>query len=172
MTWSNITVMSHGNMSLAHVTVVCVTVSFVCFLQDEPFIMKAVAGNRTIWSGFLIDLLQKMASDLNFAYEIYEDPDKAYGIKTNGQWSGIIKQLSTRVHTHSLHALCAPGVRFLKKLTTVRRRKAHKVNIELRLGLHLRFFKKRAPVPLHSPRALRTAYSALSKHLMSGYEFA
>lgn len=43
------------------------------------------------YEGYCIDLLEKIAELRNFTYEIYEVPDKTYGVKeTNGRWTGMV----------------------------------------------------------------------------------
>ena len=45
------------------------------------------------FSGFMVDLLDGLAKKDGFSYEISLNPDGKYGIKQNGQWTGMIGEL-------------------------------------------------------------------------------
>jgi len=50
------------------------------------------------YSGYCIDLLNELAKNLHFTYEIYPSPDGKYGAKTeNGTWNGMIGELVNKV---------------------------------------------------------------------------
>ncbi|XP_078376095.1 glutamate receptor 4-like isoform X2 [Oculina patagonica] len=66
--------------------------------EDAPFIMKKkdVHGHFS-YEGYCIDLLNELARNLKFSYEIYPSPDGLYGAKTeNGTWDGIIGELISK----------------------------------------------------------------------------
>ena len=47
---------------------------------------------------YCIDLLNKLAENLHFTYEIYTSPDEAYGAESeNGSWNGLIGELTNAV---------------------------------------------------------------------------
>ena len=62
----------------------------------------------TIWyEGYCIDLLNELARDLHFTYEIYPSPDGMYGAgKENGKWNGMIGELINQVCKKKIPALC------------------------------------------------------------------
>jgi hypothetical protein len=48
--------------------------------------------------GFCIDILDQIASKMNFRYEIYKVPDNKYGSEDeNGTWNGMIRELIDKV---------------------------------------------------------------------------
>ncbi len=48
--------------------------------------------------GYCIDLLNELARNLKFTYEIYPTPDGMYGAETeNGTWNGMIGELLNKV---------------------------------------------------------------------------
>ena len=66
----------------------------VVTIIDEPFVFKDIgADGKVTWSGFSIDLLKRLASEINFQFELYEGSD--YGSETEQsdgtkQWSGLV----------------------------------------------------------------------------------
>ncbi|CAG2221653.1 GRIN [Mytilus edulis] len=53
----------------------------------KPFIVHDIKTNN--YTGFSIDLLQELAHELNFTYEITSPPDGQWGTETpNGSWTG------------------------------------------------------------------------------------
>ena len=68
--------------------------------------MKHVDGSFS-YEGYCIDLLNELARNLKFTYEIYPCPDGLYGAKTeNGTWNGMIDELISEVcKYHTLHCL-------------------------------------------------------------------
>jgi ABC-type amino acid transport substrate-binding protein len=68
----------------------------VLHFQDPPFVMKRkgnFSGNDR-WEGFLIDLIEAIAKELKFKYELYEVPDGNYGgLTPSGEWNGMIKEV-------------------------------------------------------------------------------
>lgn len=50
------------------------------------------------YTGYLIDLIQKISDELKFEYELYEVPDKQFGaVDENGEWNGLIRELIDKV---------------------------------------------------------------------------
>ncbi|KAL9962089.1 hypothetical protein ACROYT_G031159 [Oculina patagonica] len=67
----------------------------VAVVEDAPFVMKKkhVDGSFS-YEGYCIDLLNGLARNLKFTYEIYPSPDGLYGGETkNGTWNGMIGEL-------------------------------------------------------------------------------
>ena len=59
--------------------------------------MKTTNSSRR-YEGYLIDLIEKIAEDLKFEYELYEVPDEQFGaMDDNGEWNGLIRELIDRV---------------------------------------------------------------------------
>ncbi|KAL9962068.1 hypothetical protein ACROYT_G031137 [Oculina patagonica] len=66
--------------------------------EDAPFIVrrKQKDGNF-VYEGYCVDLLNKLARELKFTYEIYPSPDGMYGAETeNGTWNGMISELISK----------------------------------------------------------------------------
>ncbi|KAK6185015.1 hypothetical protein SNE40_007344 [Patella caerulea] len=58
-----------------------------------PFVYKLLSPNDT-YKGYCIDLLNKIAENMDFDFDIYESPDNLYGsMDENGHWNGAIKEL-------------------------------------------------------------------------------
>ena len=55
------------------------------------------------YEGYCIDILDKLASELKFTYEIHPSPDGSYGSKIDGQWSGVIGDLINKVWGDFFH---------------------------------------------------------------------
>ena len=74
---------------------VSVFVPFTTPEQDAPFVTrKNPKGGTSIYQGYCIDLLNELATNLHFTYEIYTSPDGKYGAETaNGTWNGMIGEL-------------------------------------------------------------------------------
>lgn len=50
------------------------------------------------YEGYCIDLLNKLAENLHFSYEIHPFPDEVYGAELeNGSWNGLIGELINQV---------------------------------------------------------------------------
>ena len=50
------------------------------------------------YEGYCIDLLNKLAENLHFTYEIHTSPDEVYGTEMeNGLWNGLIGELINEV---------------------------------------------------------------------------
>ena len=73
------------------------------YLQYKPFIYKYLLDNNDTkpqykYSGFCIDLFDRIAKVLDFTYEIYETPDTFFGsLKDDGSWNGAINELIEKV---------------------------------------------------------------------------
>lgn len=69
--------------------------------QEEPFVMVAenILGQPKRYKGFSIDVLDALAKNLGFKYEIYQAPDGKYGHQLqNSSWNGMIGELINKVH--------------------------------------------------------------------------
>uniref|UniRef100_A0A8C4X8U3 Glutamate receptor n=1 Tax=Erpetoichthys calabaricus TaxID=27687 RepID=A0A8C4X8U3_ERPCA len=65
-------------------------------LREEPFVMVAenILGQPKRYKGFSIDVLDALAKNLGFKYDIYQVSDSKYGIQLqNGSWNGMIGEL-------------------------------------------------------------------------------
>ncbi|XP_038638904.1 glutamate receptor ionotropic, delta-1-like isoform X1 [Scyliorhinus canicula] len=72
-----------------------VTLKVVTILE-EPFVMVAenILGQPKRYKGFSIDVLDALAKNLGFKYEIYQAVDHMYGTQLpNGSWNGMIGEL-------------------------------------------------------------------------------
>ncbi|XP_048865104.1 glutamate receptor ionotropic, delta-1-like isoform X2 [Brienomyrus brachyistius] len=68
----------------------------VVTLPEEPFVMVAenILGQPKRYKGFSIDILDALAKNLGFKYEIYQVADNIYGSQLpNGSWNGMIGEL-------------------------------------------------------------------------------
>ena len=68
-------------------------------IQDDPFVIKEKSKDGAIsFKGYCIDLLEELARNLHFTYDIYTTPDGNYGAEAeNGTWNGVIGELINRV---------------------------------------------------------------------------
>lgn len=75
--------------------------TMLCVVQDPPFVMHRSNGNESACSGnecyfgYSIDLLEKLASELSFNYEIYIASDGKYGVmnEVTRKWNGLVGEL-------------------------------------------------------------------------------
>ena len=58
--------------------------------------------NYTTYEGYCIDILNALASELKFTYEIEPCSDGAYGAVVNGRWNGMIGDLKRKVSLCSI----------------------------------------------------------------------
>ncbi|XP_078251479.1 glutamate receptor ionotropic, delta-1-like [Rhinoraja longicauda] len=68
----------------------------VVTILEEPFVMVAenILGQPKRYKGFSIDVLDALAKNLGFKYEIYQATDHKYGSQLpNGSWNGMIGEL-------------------------------------------------------------------------------
>ncbi|XP_067408628.1 glutamate receptor ionotropic, delta-1 isoform X4 [Emydura macquarii macquarii] len=68
----------------------------VVTVLEEPFVMVAenILGQPKRYKGFSIDVLDALAKNLGFKYEIYQAPDGKYGHQLhNSSWNGMIGEL-------------------------------------------------------------------------------
>lgn len=65
---------------------------------DAPFVIEKRLEDGSIkYTGYCIDLLNELAKNLKFTYEIYTSPDGLYGAETeNGTWNGIVGELMNK----------------------------------------------------------------------------
>ena len=61
-------------------------------------VSKKLKDGSVSYEGYCIDLLNELARNLKFTYEIYLTPDGMYGAETeNGTWNGMIGELLNEV---------------------------------------------------------------------------
>ncbi|CAD5215980.1 unnamed protein product [Bursaphelenchus okinawaensis] len=66
----------------------------VVTILQEPFVQTGGPDETFGLTGYCIDLLVKIQEQLNFTYEIYEVPDKKFGVlESTGNWNGLIGDL-------------------------------------------------------------------------------
>ncbi|XP_015751874.1 PREDICTED: glutamate receptor ionotropic, kainate 3-like [Acropora digitifera] len=67
----------------------------VAVLKEAPFVMAVKEKDGSIsYEGYCIDLLNKLAENLHFSYEIHTTQDEVYGTELpNGSWNGLIGEL-------------------------------------------------------------------------------
>lgn len=71
---------------------------FLIHSQEPPYVMEKesempLTGNAR-YEGFCVDLLEVVAANVGFKYEIYLVPDEKYGVKEqDGQWNGMVREL-------------------------------------------------------------------------------
>ena len=58
-------------------------------------------AGTVFYEGFCIDLLNKLAEELRFTYEIYDSPDGNFGAEINGKWNGMIREVMDKVLSFS-----------------------------------------------------------------------
>ena len=72
-------------------------------IQIPPFVYKKEASNGTNgpkYYGYCIQLLDDLAHEMDFDYDIYDSPDGLFGsMAEDGSWSGLINELIHKVHT-------------------------------------------------------------------------
>lgn len=62
-------------------------------------VAENILGQPKRYKGFSIDVLDALAKNLGFKYEIYQAPDGKYGHQLqNGSWNGMIGELINKVH--------------------------------------------------------------------------
>ncbi len=59
-------------------------------LKEIPFLIKNKNGS---YSGYCVDIMDRIAQQLNLTYEIHVPDDKKYGVFENGSWNGMMKDL-------------------------------------------------------------------------------
>ncbi|XP_071042115.1 glutamate receptor ionotropic, kainate 2-like [Parasteatoda tepidariorum] len=63
-------------------------------ILNGPYMMKVEDENGIRYEGFCVDLIQEIADDLKFQYQIKEVDDGSYGRKNDiGEWNGMIREL-------------------------------------------------------------------------------
>ena len=68
-------------------------------VEEEPFILKSKDCNGTdCYSGYCIDLVNRLSNDLNFTFEYLEPVDQKFGSKdaSTGQWNGMVADLMNK----------------------------------------------------------------------------
>ena len=62
----------------------------LCTIPWQPLIIKEINGTYT---GYYVELLEIVASKLNFTFTTYEPEDGQYGMVQNGEWTEMIREL-------------------------------------------------------------------------------
>ena len=70
-------------------------------IETIPYVMLK-SGNHTgnsRFEGFCIDLLDAIAINLGFQYELYFVPDGKFGAEntTTGEWNGLVREIIDKV---------------------------------------------------------------------------
>ncbi|XP_015751901.1 PREDICTED: glutamate receptor ionotropic, kainate 3-like isoform X2 [Acropora digitifera] len=67
----------------------------VAVIEEAPFVMVVKQNDGSLsYEGYCIDLLNKLAENLHFTYEIHISQDEAHGAESeNGSWNGLIGEL-------------------------------------------------------------------------------
>ena len=58
-----------------------------------PWVSYVIQYDNGTYSGYYIEVLNIIASKLNFTYTVYQPLDGKLGIKEDGEWNGIIQEL-------------------------------------------------------------------------------
>ena len=59
------------------------------------------------FEGFTIDLLERLAAELKFHYQLYVSPSNAYGgPKPDGSWDGMVGEILNGVCLLLINSLC------------------------------------------------------------------
>lgn len=80
-------------------------------LQNSENINESDSHVLKCCRGFAIDLLNKLASDLEFDYVLYIVYDTTYGKKTNGSWDGMMRDLTNGLAHMAIAAFSITGSR-------------------------------------------------------------
>lgn len=63
-------------------------------VQVPPFMIAEEVDGKVKFSGFCVDLLDKLSEELSFKYELHLSPDGVYGIANiTGHWTGMIGEV-------------------------------------------------------------------------------
>jgi hypothetical protein len=66
--------------------------------KEAPYAFEVVDANGTVsYEGFCIDLLQNIADNLGFKYNVTPEPTGSYGNCKDDHCDGMVKQLVERV---------------------------------------------------------------------------
>ncbi|CAK1541962.1 unnamed protein product [Leptosia nina] len=71
----------------------------VLIAENKPYVMRQQSADRLSgnerYEGFCIELIERLAQQLQFNYTFVEQPDGNYGTrnKTTGEWNGMMKRL-------------------------------------------------------------------------------
>ncbi|ESP03952.1 hypothetical protein LOTGIDRAFT_156555 [Lottia gigantea] len=75
----------------------------VVTLHEPPFVYIEETDNDTVYSGYAIDVLDKIAKRLGLTYRIYTVSDGRYGRqKANGDWDGLVGEIVKGCSIHQL----------------------------------------------------------------------
>ncbi|KAK8767268.1 hypothetical protein V5799_005943 [Amblyomma americanum] len=72
----------------------------VVIVPVSPFVMVEEKDGETKYSGFCVDLLNKLSKELDFTYELYVAPDGSRGVQNeSGHWNGMMGEvISGKAH--------------------------------------------------------------------------
>ncbi|XP_067682757.1 glutamate receptor ionotropic, kainate 3-like [Haliotis asinina] len=62
-------------------------------LEWPPFVIRRVENGSVKFDGLCIQLLQELAKQLNFSYNLVEPEDREWSRILNGSWTGLVKLL-------------------------------------------------------------------------------
>lgn len=79
---------------------------YLSYFKLDPFAKKTTKPDGSVvYSGFCVELLQRLAGNLKFSFDIHESLDGQYGQEKNGQWNGMIRELIDGVRTNEMRKL-------------------------------------------------------------------
>ena len=68
----------------------------ISIFQRPPLLMES--GSAGQYEGYIVDILNSLASQNNFTYSIVSEPDWIYGVKNDkGNWNGMMGKLVNKV---------------------------------------------------------------------------
>ncbi|CAF3297692.1 unnamed protein product [Rotaria sp. Silwood2] len=105
-TWTNTNRLSINQLSVQQMSAIRKHLQVVT-REEKPYVVRKVHRNGSVYfEGYCIDMLDEIARRLRFNYSIRIATDSAYGKEEeNGQWSGIIGELSRRTADLGIGAL-------------------------------------------------------------------
>lgn len=82
-------------LSMHTMTIIYIIYFYVITFKSEPFVRRSTDGN---YSGSAVNLIDFIANEVGFDYELYESPDSRYGVPIEGnKWNGMIGQVLSQV---------------------------------------------------------------------------
>jgi hypothetical protein len=67
--------------------------------QEEPYVMIKKENGNYVYTGFCIDLLEKISKICNFTYKIRLVEDGYHGSWNGSKWNGMIGEITEKVFT-------------------------------------------------------------------------
>ncbi|XP_046572338.1 glutamate receptor ionotropic, kainate 4-like [Haliotis rubra] len=68
----------------------------VTTLAAPVYVYKRITNGTAEYTGYVFDILDILSAKLNFSYDVTQPADKKWGVLENGQWNGMVGQLSRR----------------------------------------------------------------------------